>query len=219
MRQHEADTDNWESGSGVAGIWYGVFKEAWKLESGHEDTDAEKDGDDIWVSNNSAEEFWCEFTLEEEDAVREEGDVEGDNEAAVWNDALFAKGTRDDWIAEEGGIIKDKCELRFETEFALIKAFIKDGAAEQNEHEHHENAGEEAFEEELRGGLVITGWKCHKKWGWHEDGKKEVDQAAINFGVDDFEFTEHETKNHNNYDGSEARIKIREFDMHNSIIA
>lgn len=189
------------------------------MEARHEDTDTEENSDDVWVCNDTTEEFWCKFALEEEDAVREEGDIKSNNEATVWNDALFAKGTRDDWIAEEGGIIKDKCELRFETEFALIEAFIKDGAAEQNEHEHHENTGEEAFEKELRGSFVVAGWKSHKERGWHENSKQEVNQAAIDFGVDDFEFTEHETKNHNNYDGSEARIKIREFDMHSLIIA
>lgn len=119
------------------------------MEARHEDTDTEENSDDVWVCNDTTEEFWCKFALEEEDAVREEGDIKSNNEATVWNDALFAKGARNDWVAKEGGVIKDKCKLRLKTKFAFIETFVEYGTTEQDEHKHHKDAGEEAFEKEL----------------------------------------------------------------------
>ena len=111
------------------------------MEARHKNGDAEKNCDDVWVSNDTSEEFWCELALEKIDAVREEGDIEGNNEATVWDNPLFTKGTGDDWIAEEGGVIKDEGKLRLKTEFALIETLVKDCTGQQDEYKHHEDAG------------------------------------------------------------------------------
>lgn len=57
--------------------------------------------------------------FEEPDAVREKCNIEGNNEAAVGDDAGRTEGASDDGVAKEGGVIENKAELRFVAEIAF----------------------------------------------------------------------------------------------------
>ena len=53
--------------------------------------------------------------LEKIDAVGEESDIKSDDEAAIGDDALWTEGASNYWVAEKGGVIENKSELRFVT--------------------------------------------------------------------------------------------------------
>ena len=71
------------------------------------------------------------------DAVRKERYIEGNNEAAVSNDTSRTEGARDDWITEEGGIVKNKTKLRFIAKIALEPELIKNDFGKNNKHQHN----------------------------------------------------------------------------------
>ena len=80
--------------------------------------------------------------FEKPDAIGEEGDVEGDDEAAIGDDAGGAKGTNYDGVAEEGGVIKNHGELRLVTQTAFEPPFVEDEFGEDNEDKHDKDAGD-----------------------------------------------------------------------------
>ena len=64
--------------------------------------------------------------FEKPDAIGEESEVESDDEAAVGDDALFAKSGADDRVAKEGGVVEDEGKLSLSGERFLPKVLIED---------------------------------------------------------------------------------------------
>ena len=63
--------------------------------------------------------------FEEPDAIRKESEIKSNDEAAIWNNPLFAKGCANNRVTEEGGIIEDKSKLPFYGERFLPKVFVE----------------------------------------------------------------------------------------------
>jgi len=197
MGKHEADTNNRESGRGIASEADGIFNEArdWEVEKKNEY--AEKDSNDIWVCDDALDELGGNFAFEKVDAVGEECDVEGDDEAAVRDDALLAEGAGDDWVAEEGGVVEDEGELRFEAEFAFVEAFGEDNTRGNNKSKHDDNTSNETRDEEFGSSGAVGGRECIKKRGRHKDSQKQIDKVAIGLGRDEFCFAEEKSQYEN----------------------
>lgn len=109
--------------------------------------------------------------FEEPDTIGKKSDIESNNEATVGDDSLWAKGARNDGVAEKGSIIKDEGELRFVAEAAFEPPFVEDEPWEDNKHEHDKCAGEETRGEEAQGGFVIFTREGDKEWRGHKYGK------------------------------------------------
>ena len=80
--------------------------------------------------------------FEKPDAVGEEGDIEGDDEAAIGDDPGGTKGADHDGVAKEGGVIKNEGELRLVAQAALEPPFVEDEFGEDDEDEHDKDAGD-----------------------------------------------------------------------------
>lgn len=64
--------------------------------------------------------------LEKPDAIGEKCDIESNDKATVGDDTSRTEGAGNDWIAEEGSVIKDETELRFVAKVAFQPEFVED---------------------------------------------------------------------------------------------
>ena len=142
--------------------------------------------------------------LEEPNTIRKERNIKRNNEAAVWHDALLTEDARNDWIAKEGGVVKDECKLRFVAELALVNIFIENEAANHNEREHDDDAAGETFEEEVGSFLAKLAWESDEKRGWHEDREQQINEALVGLRINEFCFAKNKTEHQNDGDGAEA---------------
>ena len=149
MREHVADTDNRQWCGGTADEADSVSNEAGELEAGKKNNHAEQYCYNIGIRDDASNELGRDFVLEKPDAVGKEGDIEGDNEATICDDAGGTEGVYDDGVAEKGGIIKNQGELRLIAETTFEPIFVKDDFRQNNQQKHDENSADEAGEEEI----------------------------------------------------------------------
>ena len=69
-------------------------------------------------------------------SVRKERNIKCDDKAAIRDNALLAESTRDNWITQKSGIIKNKCKLWLVTQFIIIEFFIKNQLRGNNKGGH-----------------------------------------------------------------------------------
>ncbi len=140
--EHETNTDDGERRGSAADVTHGVSDESWKPQTRQEQEHAKEYCDDVRIRDDASNEFRGDFMFKKPDAVGEKRNIKGNNETTVGNDAGRAEGAGNNWIAEEGGVIKNKAKLRFVTEVAFQPEFIEDDFGQNNQHQHDKNAGD-----------------------------------------------------------------------------
>ena len=107
--------------------------------------------------------------LKKPDAIREEGEIEGNDEATVGDNSLFTEGGANDGIAKEGGIVEDEGELGLGGKGFLPEGAVENKFGKKNEAEHHDKTSEEAKKEEVEEVGIGGGGKSREKRGGHKD--------------------------------------------------
>ena len=160
--KHEANTNNRQWSGGISDVADSVGDEARQRDVREEQNHAEEDGDNVGVRDDAFYELGGDFVFEKIDAVGKQGDVESNDEATVGDDSLWAEGARDDGVAEESGVVKNKGELGFVAEAAFEPPFVEYEFREDDEHQHDEDSSEEAGGEQVQGGFVVFAGKGAK---------------------------------------------------------
>ena len=144
------------------------------------------------------------------DAVAEEAEVEGDDEAAVGHHGFGAEDGEDEGEAEEGGVVEDEGELAFVSGVAggvFEGVFVEEEFAEDGEGTEDEGAGAEAEKEVAEGGLVEVGGEGAEEGGRHGNEQEDIDELFVGAFGDPSDFAEEETKEHDNADHREAGVE------------
>lgn len=133
----------------------------------------------------------------EPDAVREEGEIKSDDEAAVGDDTLFAEGGTNDGVAKESGVVKNEGKLCFGGERLLPKVSIKNEFGEENERQHDDESSQKAEREKIKQIFACGGRKGGEERGGHKNGKEEVDEVFISLGGEEIFLTEEKAEQNN----------------------
>ena len=126
--------------------------------------------------------------FEEPNAVGKEGEVEGNDEATVGDDALFSKGGTNDGVAEKSGVVENKSKLRLSGKGFLPKILIENEFGEKDERKHDNETGEKAEEEEIEKLFAGGSGKGGEERGRHEDREKKADEFFVGGLVDEILF-------------------------------